>query len=547
MLKSKLFLALLVFRLWNSLTIETFFQPDEHYQSIEPAHALVFGYGFVPWEYQTGIRGPAHQMIFAVPFLLLKLLGLDSPSSILLVPKIIGALQAAATDYFIAKFIRKQWPSTGRWGLILTVVSPWNYYVSPRTFSNSLETMLVAMALNYWPFDANRQLKTDDEFGRYVISLIKAFSFIGLGTLLRPTTILFWLVPALYQLRDHTYTFAFESLLAAAVIVMYNLIVDSFYYGKLTLAAYNFFSFNLRGKASFYGVNDWHYYLSQGLPMLLMTFVPIFIIGVLVSTRSIVGTPHRHQFLATIASTLVAYSLLAHKEARFVQPLQPILLGFAASGAARLHASSRVLARGVFLILLVLSIVLARAGTHTHQRGVMDLMTYIREHPTEFSVGRTLFLMPCHSTPWHAHHHAGPTVAHNLRFLTCEPPHTLTQPLAVNATYRDEADRFYDAAPYFGQPARLHTQLTPDDEGKERELDRLTWDVIIALDEWEKRPAFVATFEATLQAVLDGTPEGTRYTEYKRWFNSRFHDDPRRLGDVVLLKRQSAEEGPIVR
>ena len=32
------------------------FWPDEVHQSLEQAHRLVFGYGFVPWEYQLGAR-----------------------------------------------------------------------------------------------------------------------------------------------------------------------------------------------------------------------------------------------------------------------------------------------------------------------------------------------------------------------------------------------------------------------------------------------------------------------------------------------------------
>ena len=35
--------------------------------------------------------------------------------------------------------------------LFLTVLSPWQWFCSTRTFSNSLETTLTVMALQYWP------------------------------------------------------------------------------------------------------------------------------------------------------------------------------------------------------------------------------------------------------------------------------------------------------------------------------------------------------------------------------------------------------------
>ena len=40
----KLFLCLLVYRLLSALLCKTAFVPDEHWQSLEVAHRLVFGY-----------------------------------------------------------------------------------------------------------------------------------------------------------------------------------------------------------------------------------------------------------------------------------------------------------------------------------------------------------------------------------------------------------------------------------------------------------------------------------------------------------------------
>lgn len=34
----------------------------------------------------------------------------------------------------------------------MSVLSPWQFFVSVRTFSNSLETTLTVAALSYWPW-----------------------------------------------------------------------------------------------------------------------------------------------------------------------------------------------------------------------------------------------------------------------------------------------------------------------------------------------------------------------------------------------------------
>lgn len=46
---STVLVALIAFRLLNALVVRTFFQPDEFYQSLEPAWQLAFGQGQGAW------------------------------------------------------------------------------------------------------------------------------------------------------------------------------------------------------------------------------------------------------------------------------------------------------------------------------------------------------------------------------------------------------------------------------------------------------------------------------------------------------------------
>ena len=50
MLPRSLVLALFI-RSLSLLLPHTFFQPDEFYQAFEPAHELVFGFGYLTWEW----------------------------------------------------------------------------------------------------------------------------------------------------------------------------------------------------------------------------------------------------------------------------------------------------------------------------------------------------------------------------------------------------------------------------------------------------------------------------------------------------------------
>ena len=81
----RLLLLLLLLRIFNALTIKTFFQPDEYYQSLEPAWKLVFGYGELTWEWKEAIRSFFYPSIFAGVWWLLKIVGIQDANVLVFV------------------------------------------------------------------------------------------------------------------------------------------------------------------------------------------------------------------------------------------------------------------------------------------------------------------------------------------------------------------------------------------------------------------------------------------------------------------------------
>lgn len=70
--------AALLIRVAVALLTRTFFQPDEYYQSLEPAHHIVFGYGALTWEWFTSIRSVLYPALNVPVYALLKATGLAS-------------------------------------------------------------------------------------------------------------------------------------------------------------------------------------------------------------------------------------------------------------------------------------------------------------------------------------------------------------------------------------------------------------------------------------------------------------------------------------
>lgn len=151
-----LFYYLLIFRcLVGAVTCRTVFAPDEHWQSLEIAHRIVFGYGYKTWEWQDAragtdssgwgngpIRSIAYPALFVLPYWVLQKLALDDTillvrddagvyclgSSYLtrhapylpndlqtIVPSLVQAVLAALTDLFTFKVARKLLNERAAW------------------------------------------------------------------------------------------------------------------------------------------------------------------------------------------------------------------------------------------------------------------------------------------------------------------------------------------------------------------------------------------------------------------------------------------------
>lgn len=307
--------------------------------------------------------------------------------------------------------------------------------------------------------------------------------------------------------------------------------------------------------AVFYGTNRTDYYLTEGLPLLLTTALPFALVGLWQglsgkpSSRSDAPDAEAQTLLSRLAWTSLlmtaALSLIAHKEVRFLYPILPFLHVLAAKPLAAFFPPHASLPRKTLLtLLLTINLLLAGYASQVHQRGVIDVLAHLRHqheahnYPPSGSTHRTVnstaaFLMPCHSTPWRSH------LVHaslSAWALTCEPP--LDIPPAARATYLDEADRFFVTP---GPAAWLAAHMQPVDtvraggsrSGRHWALVDPSSNVHAARRAWPQHLVFFAQLEPVLAEHL----AGSTYRECWRGFNSHWHDDWRRQGDVVVWCR----------
>ncbi|PPD94583.1 hypothetical protein GOBAR_DD08396 [Gossypium barbadense] len=167
------FLTCLGFRMLNALLIQTYFNPDEHWQALEVAHRIAFGYGHLTWEWEEGIRSYLHPIMFALFYKLLALLRLDTPCVMIKAPRLLQSIFSALFSQLANWFM---------------------FFCFNRTFSNSLETTLTLVGLYYWPSVRSSLNKAPSGSRKWGLALA------ALACAIRPTSAVTWVYVGLLEL-----------------------------------------------------------------------------------------------------------------------------------------------------------------------------------------------------------------------------------------------------------------------------------------------------------------------------------------------------------
>ena len=323
--------------------------PDEHWQSLEVAHAAVYGAGALTWEWRLGLRSVLHPLPVMALYTAATALGLDPPPRWMLTvaPRVLQAGLWAGGEVALWLVARRLGGPCAAWAALACSIMSWfTAFCAPRTLSNSTEAALVAPVLWLWP-ESHGGFGPDD---RGPARLTAAAVLSAVLFLIRPTSLLLWVVPGLAALacsRTRMFTvWAFAS--TWAIVLALGAVADSVYYQRPTLSWLNFVRWNVwQSVSTLYGTHPWYWALSPaGLPALAPLSLGLAAYGALRFTN-----PQRRLGLVALVY-VAAHSCMAHKEHRFMLPVLPILHLLAGVTLARMQARpSRIM-----LLLLLLNL-----------------------------------------------------------------------------------------------------------------------------------------------------------------------------------------------
>uniref|UniRef100_A0A452HQW6 Mannosyltransferase n=1 Tax=Gopherus agassizii TaxID=38772 RepID=A0A452HQW6_9SAUR len=380
-----LVLFTITLRVLNCFLVQTSFVPDEYWQSLEVAHHMVFNYGYLTWEWAEGLRGYSYPLLFATIYRVLQLLAKDDVQL-----------------------------------LYLCQLCSWfTWYCCTRTLTNTMETVLTIFALFYYPMEGSKTR-----------SSCKYLTLVALAFIIRPTAVIPWIPLVLrhfWQEQKKVDLVLYSYIPVGLVTLGISLIIDRVFFGEWILVQLKFLKFNvLQNLGTFYGSHPWHWYLTQGLPVILGTHLPFFIHGC-------IQAPKRYRILLVVVVwTVLVYSTLSHKEFRFIYPVLPFCMVFCGYSLKQLKTWKK----SAITFLLLSNLLPALYMGLIHQRGSLDVMIHMQQlcnNSSNQSWASVFVMMPCHSTPFYSHVHCPLP----MRFLRCPPD------LTEKESYLDEADIFY--------------------------------------------------------------------------------------------------------
>ena len=288
--------------------------PDEVFQYLEQAHRLVFGNGFVPWEYRDGMRGWAVPVLLAAP---MWLGGLVADTQLyLLLPRLLVAVSTLGIVWAAWSLGRRESPLHGLLAAIVTAIWYEQVFYAAHTLT---ETMATAAALPAFALLLR---------GKHLplAGALLAFAAVArfhYGPVL--ALVVLW--------RTGRDVGAWRLLLlGAAPVLAFSAAAD----WAMGMTPFSWIEANVRrnvvdGAADTFGVSGPNFYLQALGEWWVWAFIPITFLAILGGRRQPV-------LLAAAIATILLHTAIGHKEARFILLASTILVILAAFGTANVVA-----------------------------------------------------------------------------------------------------------------------------------------------------------------------------------------------------------------
>jgi phosphatidylinositol glycan class B len=352
--------------------------PDEHFQTLEPASHVVYGFGWLSWEWSEGTRSWFVPGLYMPLLWLCKVLGFKGGPVVIQACRVLMALLSTAALYQFWVVLRDSGFKFGACLLALAV-----FAFSPACVAWSAMTLSDVWAVIFlWcsmPFVLRAFTARERMFTAGVL--------LGLSFLARIQMVLFpiGMLAVLVFRKPFPKKEIFRFLCGYGIVVLFQGALDWVTWG----APFHSVILNIQKNlfehvAAFYGTAPFYEYLRlipANLGPILCAIVFSLIVGASVFKKS---KPTEKDLLIGVPALLylAVHSLIAHKELRFMLPIFPAFFYLLARGLdpfIKPYAIQPALIASLALIAAVASSGYVYSSEHTYPFDLSELTRDIRD------------------------------------------------------------------------------------------------------------------------------------------------------------------------
>lgn len=362
-----------------SYTSVGYYHPDEHYQVLEFACYKLgkLKYEQLPWEYHYKIRSTFQPWIALGFMKTFGVIGLNNPYTIAFILRVLTASLSLYSIYRFMQIFSEEIAVRFRFLYFYLSCFLWFLpFINVRFSSETLSAALFLLALVH-------VLRAGTQVPRsYAIAAL----FCGLAFLCRFQCafmilgLFLWLI----FIRKASAKNIINMLLIGLAVVIFGIIIDSLFYGSLTISAWNYFQENIiNDKASHFGIRSAGDYLFDifralyfPLGLIVVASLLIYIVRFKTSVITWVMLP-----------LIVIHFIIPHKEVRFLFPLVNFLplviirgLFEPMSGDPSGTAKSWLTRTLTIVIVFLNAVALLMVTLSPPQSGRIRITKYIQDH-----------------------------------------------------------------------------------------------------------------------------------------------------------------------
>lgn len=301
-------------RIAFSLASDNIHHPDELFQYLEQPHRLVFGYGYIPWEFRFGARSWIIPFLVSAPLFLLKALHFDSPAIYIPAVKIFFSLISTSlifSTYSIARNLSSE--TAGRLAAFFSCFWYELIFFAPRPLTDVISgyTLVAALACSLAREDSRKPILLGLLVG---LSIAIRFHITPAAAVIAISVLPRWKKPELLRAG-----------LAFLSVVLFAGFLDFITWGHFFVSYYNYsfhnsFFFNItKNPPKFFGHRA---FIIHFVALTICSAGMFAIVGLLSLSRlRKLWLPFLCVFL-----TLLSHSILKFKNYRFVFCVIPLLL-----------------------------------------------------------------------------------------------------------------------------------------------------------------------------------------------------------------------------